>query len=232
MPRVAEVGARRKSYRNRKGFFGIVAQAFCDSSMRFLYVSACHAGSTHDAVAFNGGALAEALRGGLLPEPYYVIGDEAYAASAQFLTPWSGRGLSPAKDAFNYHLSLMRQVIERAFGLLIRRWGIMWRALECAAWKWPLIVQVCCRLHNLCLGERLPDLNQEEFAHLAPVAADMFDEMRDSESTGLRGRRTDRAKCPKRDAITTWFDERGIVRPPHSEESARSRICRILDVAV
>ena len=45
------------------------------------------------------------------------------------LTPWKGTKLPKAQDAFNYYLSLHRQVIERSFGQLVARWGIFWRAI-------------------------------------------------------------------------------------------------------
>src|SRR3546814_19584132 len=73
----------------------------------------CHAGSTHDAVAFAGTALEEALTGKELPADYYIVDDEAYSATEQFLIPWSGSQLPVDKDSYNYHHSLMRQVIER-----------------------------------------------------------------------------------------------------------------------
>jgi hypothetical protein len=75
-------------------------------------------------------------------------GDEAFANRDQLLVPWSGRGLGLAKDAFNYHLSAMRQTIERAFGLLVARWGVLWRPLRVAVHRWPLVTTVCAKLHN------------------------------------------------------------------------------------
>ena len=67
------------------------------------------------------------------------------------MTPWAGHGLSDEKDAFNYHLSAMRQCIERAFGILTRRWSIFQRPLWCSAKKWALVATVCAKLHNFCL---------------------------------------------------------------------------------
>ena len=57
------------------------------------------------------------LDNGDLPSEYFVIGDEAFVCSSQILCPWSGSNLGLWKDSFNYHLSSMRQCIERAFGL-------------------------------------------------------------------------------------------------------------------
>ncbi|MFO0447033.1 MAG: hypothetical protein ACK51L_05105, partial [bacterium] len=47
-------------------------------------------------------------------------GDEAFVCTNNFLTPYSGRGLGPWKDAFNFYLSSMRQCVERSFALLVQ----------------------------------------------------------------------------------------------------------------
>jgi hypothetical protein len=39
----------------------------------------------------------------------------------QEMSPWKGWNSPTEKDAFNYYLSLNRQVIEWAFGLLVQR---------------------------------------------------------------------------------------------------------------
>jgi len=49
------------TYFNRKGFFALNIQAMCDSSYRFLYVSALTPGSTHDSTAFAMSGLAGLL---------------------------------------------------------------------------------------------------------------------------------------------------------------------------
>ena len=91
------------------------------------------------------------LEQGRLPLPFYVIGDEAFICTNQFLVPWSGHGLDAWKDTFNFHLSVMRQCIERAFALLTQRWGIFWRPLRCAFDKWTLVCSVAAKLHNFCI---------------------------------------------------------------------------------
>lgn len=220
MPTVQEAGRARKTFMNRKGKFALVVQAFVDSTTRFLFVSANHAGSTHDSVAFAGTSLAAHIENGRLPSDFYVIGDEAYVASEQFLTPWSGRNLSVEQDAFNYHLSLMRQVVERAFGITFKRWGIFWKPLECSMSKWPLIVTVTFKLHNYCLERRsdLPELTDEEL-HSANRALEQSAPHILSETFPGQGRRRDLETCPKRTDITTDLACQGFIRPGHSRQS-------------
>ena len=72
---------------------------------------------------------------------------------------WKGKSLSVEKDAFNYYLSLHRQVVERAFGLLVGRWGIFWRPLRFSTHQIGLVVEVCCIYTNctICASIRLGD---------------------------------------------------------------------------
>ena len=139
------------AYRNRHECFGMVVLAGCDARMRFHMFSCLSAGSTNDVMAWQFSAMKLKLDSGALPEPYYFIGDEAFVCANQFLVPWSGRGLPPGKDSFNYHLSSMRQCIERAFALLTNRWGIFWRPLQCHFDRWTLVCMVAAKLHNYCI---------------------------------------------------------------------------------
>jgi len=91
-----------------------------------------------------------------LPNKYFFIGDEAFTCTKQFLVPYSGRGIGRDKDSFNYHLSVRRQVIERAFGMMVKRWGVLQRPLNCAYERWSLVATVCAKLHNLCLDKNVP----------------------------------------------------------------------------
>ena len=102
------------------------------------------------------------IMAGLLPEEYYMIGDEAFVCSDQLLTPWSGHGLDLWRDSFNFHLSSMRQCIERAFAHLTQKWGIFWRPLRCSFKRWSLVCTVCAKLHNYCIDMKneYPDVGR------------------------------------------------------------------------
>ena len=62
---------------------------------------------------------------------------------------YQGQELSHWKDK-----KLQRQCMERAFGMLVGKWGIFWQPL----WFSPEIngyfITVCCKLHNLCLENK------------------------------------------------------------------------------
>jgi len=97
--------------------------------------------------------LSKDIKAGLLDSKYHVVLDEAYPCTEQEMSPWKGKNLSVEKDAFNYYLSLCRQVIERAFGILIQRWGILWCPLRISMMNRGVLIRVCCKLHNICVDD-------------------------------------------------------------------------------
>jgi hypothetical protein len=148
-----------KSYYNRKGFFSMNLQAMCDATRKFTYASLKCCGSTHDSLAFAVSTLAAFLDSGKLPSGYWIAADEAYALSEQMITPYSGNGLPQDKDAFNFLLSSLRINIECAFGMLVQRWGVLWRKLRVSLPHCCLVVFTCILLHNYCIDTKqvLPD---------------------------------------------------------------------------
>ena len=54
--------------------------------------------------------------------------------------------------AYNNLLSSQRITIERAFGILVRRWGLLWRPISFTFDKAPNIVRVFAILHNICVN--------------------------------------------------------------------------------
>lgn len=201
---------------NRKGYYGFIVQAFCDARGKFLYCSACHSGGTHDASAFAGSALCELLEKGSLPAEYYVIGDEAYRATAQFLVPWSGRRLDSARDSFNYHLSLMRQVIERSFGMVLKRWGLFQRPLLVGMEKWALCVGVAFKLHNYCIERNVAMPGETDDERLTAEAITAASVAAAVEHSSTAGRRTDLDDCPRRVQLTSALEEMGFLRPGYA----------------
>ena len=115
------------SFFTRKGYFGFGLQAFVGYDCKFLSVASRLCASSHDSTSYIVTDLAAAIKNGELPSRFHVVLDEAYVCSEQELTPWKGRNLSVDKYSFNYYLSRQRQVVERAFGLLVQRWGIFTR---------------------------------------------------------------------------------------------------------
>ena len=119
-----------------------------------------HSGSTHDSQAWRRSELYAFIDGmGGLPWGYWIAGDEAYANSNWLLTPYSAssRGSWATrvyKDSFNFHQSSQRITVECAFGILVKRWGILWRSLEVALPNVKRVIGACVALHNICIDAR------------------------------------------------------------------------------
>jgi len=45
--------------------------------------------------------------------------------------------------------------IECSFGMLVRRWGILWKPLEMRFNRMNKVIMCCFKLHNLCVDRRL-----------------------------------------------------------------------------
>eukprot|EP00606_Chrysophyceae_sp_TOSAG23-5_P001534 GSChrysophyteH2.ASY1.ANO1.115.1 assembled CDS len=150
MPTKTETNAIM-AYRNRKGFWGFPVLAGVDSKTRFTMWSHRTTGSTHDSMSWSVSDEFEQIK--KLPPGYFVIGDEAFRNTNTFLVPWKGHSITAWKSSFNFHLSSMRQCVERAFGILVARWLILAKPLQVAKKKWTLISRVCAKLHNFLVTE-------------------------------------------------------------------------------
>jgi hypothetical protein len=149
----------------RKGFFGAAMLAFVDAKCRFLSISMACAASCHDSTMFEYSLAGQLLAAGLVDKKYNAVADDAFTCAGHVLTPYSGNSLSPQEDAFNYYLSLQRQVVERAFAIWKRKWGIYWRTLCVSEQHVKLVMEVTCRLHNFCIDREVsPDI-EDYIAH-------------------------------------------------------------------
>ena len=116
----------------RKGFYALNVQGVCDSTMRFLHVGINAPGSVHDCAAWALGSVSQSIANGLLPEPYYILGDAGYKGCDRVMTPFVPQGthsahLNADQVRFNYLHSSARIKIECAWGLLVNRWEIFAR---------------------------------------------------------------------------------------------------------
>jgi len=150
-PKAEEVGGNVTGYFQRKGYYAYGLQAFCDGECRFVFISSQVCAGSHDSTAYAATSLSEHIRQGRLPQWAHVVCDAAYKCTDQELSPYRGKRLPVERDAFNYYLSLRRQCIERAFGMMVQRWGILWRPLRMSMKHIATIVRVCCKLHNICI---------------------------------------------------------------------------------
>eukprot|EP00602_Paraphysomonas_sp_CaronLab_P012283 CAMPEP_0185042836 /NCGR_PEP_ID=MMETSP1103-20130426/42581_1 /TAXON_ID=36769 /ORGANISM="Paraphysomonas bandaiensis, Strain Caron Lab Isolate" /LENGTH=363 /DNA_ID=CAMNT_0027582967 /DNA_START=56 /DNA_END=1144 /DNA_ORIENTATION=- len=126
------------SFRNRKGCFGLIVQAFCDAYGKFRYFEISWPGGTNDITAYQQTSLFRKFNEGIIPSQFHMVLDEAYSSIGgnQHLCPYTRSQLKRARmhdmdlylkmKAFNNLLSSQRITIERAFGMLVRKFGILW----------------------------------------------------------------------------------------------------------
>jgi hypothetical protein len=132
--------------------------------MRLLYVNLETQGATHNSTAFFATECSKEFLNtnenppplDRLGRPFWLALDDAYGQhNNRIVTPWPGRHLittAPFKDAFNYHYSAgYRNTAERAYGILITRFGIFWHPLDYGLDVIPFVVFILCRLHNFLI---------------------------------------------------------------------------------
>ena len=202
---------------NRKGFFASNMQAICDARCRFTYIFVDTAASTHDATAFTLSSFSKRWAEQAGRTLWWIAADEAYPATENVITPWPGRNLDPFKDAFNFYFSGgNRNIIERAFGIFVKRFGIFRRAMEMGLKTVPKVVLTCAILHNFLISYSRGDFGELEASPITPPEVEnprcglLFS--RAGEYEGRQNRR-DREKCRLRSEMTRKLRVAGRLRP-------------------
>ena len=136
------------------GFLNVCTyvQAICGARRPFVFVSMDVSGATHDSHAVSFSALWAALQIGLLIQVsgYHILGDTAYQGTCQIFTPYIGN-VSAEESVFSFYHSSIRMCIECSFGILVGRWGILWKPLRVPLHRAPVVIEACMTLHNLCI---------------------------------------------------------------------------------
>ena len=127
-----------------------------------------------------------------------------------------GRGLGVDCDAFNWCLSKMRQCIERAFGLMVQRWGILWRSLRVTFSSMPKVLLAVARLHNFCITVK--DTPPNTRYHGDSHEDDIFRVIMNRNHLGDGELRRPLGLALRAD-LTRDIHNRGITRPPPNNYS-------------
>ncbi|QHO32037.1 hypothetical protein S83_026615 [Arachis hypogaea] len=148
--------ADKPRYQNRKGDITTNVLRVVAPDMQFIYVLAGWEGSAADSRV-----LRDALfrNGFSVPQGHYYLCDAGYMNCEGFLAPYRGQKYhlsefnphnqpSTAQEFFNMKHSQVRNVIERAFGVLKARWGILRGRSFYPIKTQGRIITACCLLHN------------------------------------------------------------------------------------
>jgi len=112
-------GDNAELFRNRKGYFSLNVQAVASSDLRFTNVVSRWYGSAHDATIFSNSRLCARFEAGEFGGGY-LLGDAGYPCKPYLLTPIASPTTS-AEQRYNFAHIQTRNTIERAFGVVKRR---------------------------------------------------------------------------------------------------------------
>jgi hypothetical protein len=136
--------------------YGVNIQAACDHNCRFQFIGVAGPGVMGDRDAINEVELGNLISS--LPGLYCAIGDCAYMASEHMVPIFGGsQGLVAKNDNFNFYASQLRIRIEMAFGMMVKKWGILSHPLTNKLCHVKYIIAAIACLHNFCINERLKD---------------------------------------------------------------------------
>lgn len=202
-------------YYNYKGSMSVVLMAVADAYLQFKYIDVGSYGRTNDAGIFSTTSLCESLENGTLgipppgpiPNavqygnvPYNFIGDEAFPLLQNLMRPYSGRGISRDRRAFNYRLSRARRIIECSFGVLANRWRIFHTKIAVCPDSVRSIVKATCVLHNMLQAASTP-------AEITALTLQEYDEeteaLQQLQHNGYRGAND---ALNKRDVLKLYFN--------------------------
>lgn len=146
-------GADAELYRCRKGFFSINVMGVCDAALKFTNIVANWPGSAHDARIFNESLLCERLQSGI--HRGFLLGDSGYPCRSYLLTP-IGNPSTDKQSRYNTSHVRTRNTIERAFGILKRRFAVLSIPVRTKLDTTKKIIMSCAVLHNIAIDRRLP----------------------------------------------------------------------------
>ena len=140
---------------SRKDKYALLCMALCDAHGCIMEYDISQAPQTHDSLAWALSEVGMRVANGELPAPFFINADAAFPLSNSMITPSGGGGVG--WDTFDYHQSSNRVAIERAFGMLIRRWAVLWKPLAMRFDRRAPVVGACIRLHNFCIREGIEE---------------------------------------------------------------------------
>lgn len=140
----------REIFRDRKGNISLNIQAICDHRLKFLDVVCRWPGSVHDSRMFNESSIMGKLERGEIKG--WLLGDSGYPLKPYLLTPL----LNPetrAEKNYNFSHIQARNVIERSFGVLKRRFAYLMGPVRQEFKNAIPSITSCFVLHNFLIDQ-------------------------------------------------------------------------------
>jgi DDE superfamily endonuclease len=143
-------------YCGRKNKFGYNMQGVCDADGKFTAVWILHPAASSDYISLIRSKFYKKISTpGFLAPGCVIFGDNAYVSTDFMVTPYKNVRAGP-KDDFNFYHSQLRITIERAFGMLVRRWAVLRypMASRMGSIKQIALTMCLCSLHNFCTASK------------------------------------------------------------------------------
>lgn len=152
-------GNNTELFRNRKGKFSFNVQAVCGPQLQFFNVVARWPGSTHDSRIFWNSTLCMEMENGM--HRGRLLGDAGYSCTPYMFTPLRDPQ-TPQEVRYNRCHITTRNSVERAFGLLKRRFSCLTETMRASLENTKVIIVAAAVLHNLALENRVPIPDEED----------------------------------------------------------------------
>jgi len=161
-------------YRNRKGYFSLNVQLICDQSGYLMDVVARWPGSVHDSTIFDNCQVRAMLE--TSQSDGYLVGDSGYPCRRYLLTPVVNP-TTEAQKKYNASHVAARNCIERANGILKRRFPALKYGLRLSLEHTLPVIVATCILHNIALvmGDEVPPDDEELDAYMQKMRIDGVD---------------------------------------------------------
>jgi hypothetical protein len=172
----------RELFRNRKGRLSINVQAVCDAELNFTNVVVRWPGSVHDSRIFSNSEICARLMNREVDG--WLLGDAGYGCKPYLMTPLP-EPKTRSERAYNYAHIRSRNVIERAFGVIKKRFACLASVIRLDLPNALSTITACFVLHNFLRRRSDVEEEEEEEERLAP---EMLDTRITSTQEGLTAR--------------------------------------------
>lgn len=153
-----------ETFRNRKGYFSLNVQTVSSADLKVLDIVERWPGASHDSTIFSASNLKMRFEAGHFGQ-YIMVGDSGYSNTSYLATPYTinhpGLATDPIKRRYQAALIRTRNVVERQYGVLKRRFPVLRHGLNVALPTAQKLIVAAAVLHNICIEEGEVDVDAE-----------------------------------------------------------------------
>ncbi|RCN47016.1 transposase, IS4 family [Ancylostoma caninum] len=125
--------------------------AVVDARGRFTYINCGFAGRHHDSFIWRNSQASREFEEGRARPGYRLLGDAGFANSSSVMTPYrqNAARADRRKRRFNKEHAKARNVVEKAFGALKRRFWVLHNVTRIEPPKLQKLIKACVLLYNI-----------------------------------------------------------------------------------